>query len=196
MAAAALLAVAVLLAGCADPAPNAEDAVGTPGEETAVPLPAVVSERDGPSWAGELGQAVRIDWHDPATGDLLSEEVAVLAVRRVANPYDDGGPDEFGDGYGPYEWKYGIKVRLTSLDARAARRPVAYQFLQLSDGRRTEDGVSGLAEARGPDPSQPGKSSVGWLYQWAEQGFRPTEVLLPVGVWQVTWSLGAAPQPD
>ena len=99
-------------------------------------------------------------------------------MKRLPNPDDAGGPDEFGDGYGPYEWKYGIKVRLTSLDGRAARQPVAYQFLQLSDGRDSEDGVSGLGRPGGPDPSRPGRSSVGWLHQWAEQGFTPTRVTL------------------
>ena len=110
-------------------------------------------------------------------------------MKRLPNPDDDGGPDEFGDGYGPYEWKYGIKVRLTSLDGRAPAGRVAYQFLQLSDGRDSEDGVSGLGRPGGPDPSQPGRSSVGWLYQWAEQGFTPTRVTLPVGPWRATWSL-------
>jgi len=107
----------------------------------------------------------------------------------MPDPDDDGGPDEFGDGYGPYEWKYGIKVRLTSLDPRIARHPTAYLFLQLSDGRDSEDGVSGLGRHGGPDPSRPGVDSIGWLYQWAEQGFTPTQVTLPVGVWNATWSL-------
>jgi hypothetical protein len=119
----------------------------------------------------------------------VSEQVAVLAVRCLPNPDDDAGPDEFGDAYGPYEWKYGIKVRLTSLDERAARQPTAYQFLQLRDGPDSEDGVAGLGRPGGPDPSRPGESSVGWLYQWAERGFTPTRVTLPVGSWRATWSL-------
>ena len=148
----------------------------------------MISDRDGPSWSGELGDTVQIDWYDQTTGETVSEQVAVLAVRRLPSP-DDGSPAEYGGGYGPYEWKYGIKVRLTSLDARSARQPLAYQFLQLRDGRDSEDGVAGLGRPGGPDPSRPGKSSVGWLYQWAEQGFTPTQVTLPVGSWRATWSL-------
>jgi hypothetical protein len=149
----------------------------------------VISDRYGPSWRGELGETVQIDWYDQTTGQALSEQVAVLAVKRLPNPDDDAGPDEFGDAYGPYEWKYGIKVRLTSLDERTARQPTAYQFLQLGDGPDSEDGVAGLGRPGGPDPSRPGESSVGWLYQWAERGFTPTRVTLPVGSWRATWSL-------
>lgn len=188
-----LCAAAALLAGCTDPA---RDSSGSSPADTPAPGIVTVSDRDGPSWEGELGDEIRIDRYDLGTGKMMSEQVAVLAVKRVPNPYDDGGPDEFGDGYGPYEWKYGIKVRLTSLDERSARRPASYQFLQLSDGRHTEDGISGLGRARGPDPSRPRRSSVGWLYQWAEMGFQPTEVVLPIGIWQATWHLGPAPHAD
>ena len=149
----------------------------------------IISDRAGPSWKGRLGETVQVDWYDQRRGETHSEQITVLAVKRLPNPDDDGGPDEFGDGYGPYEWKYGIKVRLTSLDERSARRPAAYQFIQLSDGRDSEDGVSGLGRPGGPDPSRPGRSSVGWLHQWAEQGFTPTQVTLSVGAWSATWSL-------
>ena len=30
---------------------------------------------------------------------------------------------------------------------------------------------------------------MGWLYQWAEEGFTPTKVTLPVGGWRAAWSL-------
>ena len=125
----------------------------------------MISDRDGPSWRGELGRERRstVDWYDQTTGTTVSERVAVLRVKRVPAAADAG----------PYDWRYGIKVRLTSLDERAARRPVAYQFLQLSDGRDSEDGVSGLGDAGGPDLSRAGQASVGWLYQWAEEGFTP-----------------------
>jgi hypothetical protein len=192
-AAAAFLVVAALLAGCAG---RAEEPTSTSPAATAAPDIAVISDRDGPSWNGRPGETVQIDWYDRTTGETVSEQVAVLGVRRFPNPDDDAGPDEFGDAYGPYEWRYGIRVRLTSLDGRAARYPTAYQFLQLSDGRDTEDGVSGLGEPGGPDPSLTGKSSAGWLYQYAEQGFAPTEVVLPVGAWRATWSLGSAAQDD
>ena len=148
----------------------------------------IISDRDGPSWSGRLGDTVQVDWYDQTSGQTHSEQIAVLAVKRLPNPDDDGGPSEFGDGYGAYEWKYGIKVRLTSLDASTARTPIAYQFLSLSDGVYSEDGVTGLGSGRGPDPSRVGRSSVGWLYQWADEGFRPTEVLMPIGAWQARWS--------
>jgi hypothetical protein len=134
----------------------------------------VISDRDGPSWRGNVGDTVQVDWYDQATGTTSSEQVTVLRVRRVPAPEDAG----------PYDWRYGIRVRLTSLHDRAARRPVAYQFLQLGDGRDSKDGVSGLGEAGGPDPSRPGEESVGWLYQWAEEGFTPTRVTLPAGPWR------------
>ncbi len=193
---AALLSVAaLLLAGCGGSAPSAAGspaappAAGPSASASASARPAVViSDREGPSWSGELGETVQIDWYDQTTGKAVSEQVAVLEVRRLPSP-DDGSPTEYGGGYGPYEWKYGIKVRLTSLDARTARQPLAYQFLQLRDGRDSEDGVAGLGRPGGPDPSRPGRSSVGWLYQWAEQGFTPTQVTLPVGSWRATWSL-------
>ena len=184
---------ALLLTGCGGSGPSDAGSSAAPAaasrSASASARPAsVISDRYGPSWSGELGDTVQIDWFDQATGDAVSELVAVLAVKRLPSP-DDGSPAEYGGGYGPYEWKYGIKVRLTSLDARSARQPIAYQFLQLRDGRDSEDGVAGLGRPGGPDPSRPGKSSVGWLYQWAEQGFTPTKVTLPVGSWRATWSL-------
>ena len=183
----ALATAAALLVGCGGHAQA--PAAQTPAARAPHPPAAVVSDRDGPSWKGRLGETVRVDWYDQRRGETHSELVAVLAVKRLPNPDDDDGPDEFGDDYGPYEWKYGIKVRLTSLDEQSARRPAAYQFIQLTDGRDSEDGVSGLGRAGGPDPSRPGRSSVGWLYQWAEQGFKPTHVTLPVGARSATWSL-------
>ena len=90
---------------------------------------------------------------------------------------------------GPYDWKHGIRVRLTSLDKAAARRPTAYRFLRLSDGRDWEDGVSGIGTLRGPDPSRVDRSSSGWLDKWAEDGFTPTEAVLPFGPWRARWSL-------
>ena len=129
-----------------------------------------------------------MEWYDQESGETHGELVAVLAVKRLRTP-DDDAPEEFGDGHGPYEWKYGVKVRLTSLDEATARNPVACQFLQLSDGVRIESGVAGLGEAGGPDPSRAGESSTGWLTVRTEQGFAPTEVLLPIGAWQATWSL-------
>lgn len=194
----ALLLVALgLLPGCGTEAtsPGADAAAVTPAPSLAAgaqgrgePV-ATISDRHGPSWSGRLGDAVKVDWFDQTTGETHSERIAVLAVQRLPNPDDDGGPEEFGDGYGAYEWKYGIKVRLTSLDAATARTPVAYQFLSLSDGTYSEDGVGGLRERGGPDPSRAGRSSVGWLYQWADEGFTPTEVLMPIGAWQARWSL-------
>jgi hypothetical protein len=198
---AALVATAALLVGCGG---SAQSAAQTPGSETAASLPqasvdartsaaprpvVVISDRHGPSWRGVLGDAVQIDWYDQTTGKTTSELVAVLAVRRLPDPDDDGGPDEFGDSYGPYEWKYGIKVRLTSLDSRSAKQPLAYQFLQLSDGRTAVDGVSGLGLPGGPDPDEPGESSAGWLHQRADQGFKPTRVTMQIGAWRATWAL-------
>lgn len=191
------LAAAALFVGCGGqteaPAGQASDGPAPGGQSPAAgsaPRPAaIISDRAGPSWKGRLGESVQVDWYDQRSGETHSEQVAVLAVKRLLNPDDDGGPDEFGDSYGPYEWKYGIKVRLTSLDEHSARRPAAYQFIQLSDGRDSEDGVSGLGRPGGPDPSRPGRSSVGWLHQWAEQGFTPTQVTLSVGAWSATWSL-------
>jgi hypothetical protein len=178
-----------LLAGCggrtaasgAEPPASQRPAVvspptGSPAAAVAVPT---ISDRDGPSWRGGLGDTVEIDWYDQARGVTAGERIAVLAVRRVAAPDDSG----------PYDWKYGIKVRLTSLDETTARDPIAYQFLRLTRGSDWEDGIAGLGKGGGPDPSTVGRPSVGWLYQWAEEGFRPTEVVVPVGAWQATWSL-------
>ena len=188
-----LTAPVLLLAGCGESASSAtRSSVARPssgeGARASAPRVVVISDRDGPSWRGELGDTVQVDWYDQTTGEPVSERIAVLAVRRLPSP-DDGGPDEYGGGYGPYEWKYGLKVRLTSLDARSAHQPLAYQFLQLSDGRMCEDGVSGLGLPGGPDPSHPGRSSVGWLRQWTEQDFTPTQVIMQVGAWRAVWSL-------
>jgi hypothetical protein len=177
-------AAAGLLAGCGDQAAGPAGPTQPPSSRLLPPPPGsppavVISDRDGPSWRGELGDAVQVDWYDQTTGTTVSERVAVLRVKRVPAAADAG----------PYDWRYGIKVRLTSLDERSARRPVAWQFLQLRDGRDSEDGVSGLGEAGGPDPSRAGQASVGWLYQWAEEGFTPTRVMLSVGPWRATWSL-------
>ena len=157
-------------------APPMTGASAAPAAPVAVPA---ISDRDGPSWRGSLGETVEIDWYDQTRGVTAGERIAVLAVRRVDAPDDSG----------PYDWKYGIKVRLTSLDETTARDPVAYQFLRLTRGSDWEDGISGLRKGGGPDPSTVGRPSVGWLYQWAEEGFRPTEVVLPVGAWHARWSL-------
>jgi hypothetical protein len=157
---------------------------------TTVPaVAATISDRGGPSHDVPLGDTVQVDWYDQSLGRTHGELVAVLAVRRFPNPDDDGGPIEVGDDYGPYEWRYGIKVRLTSLDGHTARAPLAYQFLQLSDGARRETGVGGIGAPGGPDPSRADRSSVGWLYQYADQGFVPTEVVMPIGSWRIRWSL-------
>lgn len=195
------LAAAAALAGCGGqaastpPSPPATSpagpaAAGSPGATaSAAPrVTATVSDREGPSWTGRLGDTVRVNWYDQASGEAHGELVTVLAVKRLRSPEDDA-PNEFGDDYGPYEWKYGVKVRLTSLDDVTARAPVAYQFLQLSDGMHRESGVAGLGAGGGPDPSRPGKGSTGWLTLRAERGFEPTEVVLPVGSWQATWAL-------
>ena len=194
-----VLAAAGLLAGCGNPAstrgasggdalqqPSAAPSAGSRDLPIAV---ATISDRGGPSWNGRLGDTVQVDWYDQTSGETHSERVAVLAVKRLPNPEGDNAPNEFGDFIGPYEWKYGIKVRLTSLDESTARSPIAYQFLQLSDGVYTKDSPSGLGEAGGPDPSRVGKSSVGWLSMLVEKGFEPTKVVMPVSVWHATWSL-------
>jgi len=196
-AAALVLSAAGLLIGCGShattsggdsPAATRRPSASSAAQRTNE-IAATISDRDGPSWSGRLGDTVQVDWYDQASGETLREQIAVLAVKRLPNPDDDGGPDEFGDDYGAYEWKYGIKVRLASLDAETARTPMAYQFLSMSDGTYSEDGVAGLGATKGPDPSHVGESSTGWLYQWADEGFTPTEILLPIGAWQARWSL-------
>jgi hypothetical protein len=194
-----VLAAAGLLAGCANPE-STQGASGGDGvlQPSATPnaasrdLPAAaatISDRGGPSWSGRLGDTVQVDWYDQASDQTHSERVTVLAVRRLPNPEGDNAPNEFGDFIGPYEWKYGIKVRLTSLDRSTARTPIAYQFLQLSDGVYLKDSPFGLGEAGGPDPSRVGKSSVGWLSMLVERGFEPTRVVMPISAWHATWSL-------
>ena len=145
---------------------------------------ATVSDRYGPSWSGRLGDTVQIDWTDE-NGGTYSERVAVLAVKRLVDRGGDGG----NEGYVAYKRHYAIKVRLTSLDARAARWPQAYQMLQLSDGAGEEGGVWGLGEKHGPDPGRVGRSSVGWLHQRAQQGFEPTEVVIHLLDSTITWCL-------
>lgn len=145
---------------------------------------ATVSDRHGPSWSGQLGDTVQIDWTDEH-GETYSERIAVLAVKRLTDRGGDGG----NEGHVAYAREYAIQVRLTSLDARAARWPAAYQLLQLSDGVREEGGVWGLGEDQGPDPRRVGRSSVGWLHQRAQQGFVPTQVVMHVGAWTITWRL-------
>lgn len=182
---------AVLPAGCGGRPTDASTAgpsASPAAASSASPTPAVISDRQGPSWRGPLGAAVRVEWYDQDSGETHGELVTVVAVKRFPSA-DDDAPDEFGDGHGPYEWKYGIKVRLTSLDEVTARDPLACRSLQLSDGVRIESGVAGLGDAGGPDPSQVGVSSTGWLTLRVEEGFAPTEVLLPVGSWQATWAL-------
>lgn len=190
------LSAAALLAGCSGAAPAvtpSRSETAPSGAAGARPVAgrdvAVVSDRDGPSWSGRLGETVQVDWYDQTSGETHGERIAVLAVRRIPDPAHEGAPNEFGDDYGPYEWLYGIKVRLTSLDDAAARTPVAYQFLELSAGARRHTGIFGLGTRRGPDPSRVGRSSVGWLYQRTEEGFVPTAVVMPVGPWLVRWSL-------
>ncbi len=143
-----------------------------------------ISDRYGPSWSGRLGDTVQIDWTDE-TGGTYSERIAVLAVKRLADRGGDGG----NEGYVAYKRHYAIKVRLTSLDPRAARRPQAYQLLQLSDGVSEEGGVWGLGGEHGPDPSHVGRSSVGWLHQRAQKGFEPTEVVIRLPGSTITWCL-------
>jgi hypothetical protein len=127
---------------------------------------------------------VQIDWTDE-TGGTCSERIAVLAVKRLADRGGDGG----NEGYVAYKRHYAIKVRLTSLDARAARWPAAYQLLQLSDGVHEEGGVWGLGEEHGPDPSHVGRSSVGWLHQRAQKGFEPNQVVIRLPGSSITWRL-------
>ena len=192
-----MISVAALLAGCGSQAATSDADASTGTQETsASPVAqgrnegvATLSDRYGPSWRGHLGDTVQVDWFDQTSGETHSERIAVLSVKRLPNPGGNNVPNEFGDDVGPYEWKYALKVRLTSLDASAAQSPAAYQFLELSDGEHVVDGVAGLGKRGGPDPSHVGTSSVGWLYQWAEEGFAPTEVLMPIGAWQARWSL-------
>ncbi len=151
----------------------------------AVPAPvATISDRYGPSWSGRLGDSVQIDWTDDS-GGTYSERVAVLAVKRLADRGGDGG----NEGYVAYKRHYAIKVRLTSIDERAARWPQAYQLLQLSDGMSEEGGVWGLGEEHGPDPSHVGRSSVGWLHQRAQQGFEPKQVVIHLPGSTIKWRL-------
>jgi hypothetical protein len=178
-----------LLSGCGDDVSSStQAAVASPSAartHAAVPDPvATISDRYGPSWTGRLGDTVQIDWAGE-TGATSSERIAVLAVKRLADRTGDGG----NEGYVAYKRHYAIKVRLTSLDARAARRPAAYQLLQLSDGSSEEGGVWGLGEKHGPDPSQVGRSSVGWLHQRAQQGFAPTQVVIQLPGATITWRL-------
>ena len=190
-------AAVVLLAGCAIRATSSGTQVPSGAQRTsAAPLAqgrgrpaAVISDRSGPSWSGRLGDTVQVDWYDQTSGKTHSERVAVLAVKRLPNPDGDNTPSESGDSIGPYEWKYGVKVRLTSLDKSTARSPIAYQFLQLSDGTYTTDSPWGIGEAGGPDPSRVGKSSVGWLSMRVERGFAPAKVVMPISAWHATWSL-------
>ena len=166
--------------GSSGPAPAASPAA-THDVPSSVPT---VSDRSGPSWSGGLGDTVQIDWTDE-TGGASSERIAVLAVKRLADRGGDGG----NEGYVAYAQHYAIKVRLTSLDARAARWPQAWQLLQLSDGVREEGGVWGLGEEHGPDSSQVGRSSVGWLHQRAQQGFAPTQVVIHLTGSSIRWRL-------
>ncbi len=184
------LAAAAVLSACGGEAPSSPQA--TPAARSsatatpaAVPSPVTtVSDRYGPSWSGRLGDTVQIDWTDE-TGGTYSERVAVLGVKRRRDRGGDGGDE----GYVAYKRHYAIKVRLTSLDPRAAHRPQAYQLLQLSDGVREEGGVWGLGGEHGPDPSRVGRSSVGWLHQRAQQGFEPTEVVIHLTGATIRWHL-------
>ncbi|HET6496995.1 MAG TPA: hypothetical protein VFH61_16705 [Thermoleophilia bacterium] len=196
-AAAIVLTAAGLLVGCGsreavsgvaapDPSSQSQVAAGarlSPGANAQghdVPSPgATIADRGGPSWSGGLGDTVQVDWYVQSSGKTVSEQIAVLRVKRVA-PSQPGGP---------YDWRYGIKVRLTSLSKLTARVPAAYQFLSLSDGAHIENGISGIGIKGGPDPSRVGTSSVGWLYQNAEKGFEPTEIVLPISAWEARWSL-------
>jgi hypothetical protein len=54
---------------------------------------------------------------------------------------------------------------------------------------RVEDGIAGLGDRGGPDPSRVGRSSVGRLNQRTEEGFRPTEVVMSVDLWRAVWSM-------
>lgn len=186
------LAAAVLLGGCGGDTPastqataESPSAAATPASPRLAPSPvATISDRYGPSWGGRLGDTVQIDWTDD-TGGTSSERVAVLAVKRLPDRTGDGG----NEGYVAYKREYAIKVRLTSLDARAARWPTAYQLLQLSDGVHEEGGVWGLGGKHGPDPSHVGRSSVGWLHQRAQEGFTPTRVVIHLTGSTLEWRL-------
>ena len=173
----------------ADVRPQTPQTSASPGAQGRHGPAVTISDRSGPSWSGRLGDAVQVDWFDQTTGTTHSERIAVLAIKRLPDPGGDDVPNEFGDDVGPYEWKYAIKVRLTSLDESTARSPAAYQFLELSDGVHVVDGVAGLGARGGPDPSHVGTGSVGWLSQMAEEGFAPTAVLMPIGAWRAKWSL-------
>ena len=59
----------------------------------------------------------------------------------------------------------------------------------MSDGTYTKDSPWGIREARGPDPSRVGTSSVGWLSMLVEKGFEPINVVKPIGAWRATWSV-------
>lgn len=196
-AAAIVLAAAGLLVGCgsreaasgtATPDPSSQSQVAPSARLSSsadaqghdVPSPvATIADRGGPSWSGGLGDTVQIDWYVQSSGKTVSEQITVLQVKRVAASQPGG----------PYDWRYGIKVRLTSLSRLTARVPTAYQFLSLSDGAHIEDGVSGIGTKGGPDPSRMGTKSIGWLYQNAEEGFEPTEIVLPISAWEARWSL-------
>ena len=153
------------------------------------PPAATISDRDGPSWSGRLGDTVQVDWYDQTSGKTLSERIAVLSVRRLPNPGGTTSPTSSVTPTAPTSGSTASRCALPAWLQRTARTPIAYQFLSLSDGSYSEDGVAGLGSRRGPDPSRVGKSSVGWLYQWTDDGFRPTEVLMPIGAWQARWSL-------
>jgi hypothetical protein len=175
------LAAAGLLVGCGTrAATSGTDTPGPTDSFSVLPHPvATIADRGGPSWSGELGDTVQIDWYMQSSGETISEQIVVLQVRRVADPEPSG----------PYDWRHGIKVRLTSLSEQTAQAPAAYQFLTLSDGAHTQDGVAGIGAKGGPDPSRMGRSSAGWLFQTAEEGFKPTMVVLEVSAWKATWSL-------
>lgn len=186
------LAGSGLLVACGGETPSSPQAgavvpsaAATRSSPRSTPSPvATISDRYGPSWSGRIGDTVQIDWMDES-GGAYSERVAVLAVKRLRDRGGDGG----NEGYIAYRRHYAIKVRLTSLDARAARWPAAHQLLQLSDGVSEEGGVWGLGEDGGPDPSQVGRSSVGWLHQRAQQGFVPTQVVIHLPGATVKWRL-------
>ena len=183
------LVAGALLSACGGNTSSTQAAVAArpsaAASHSAVPSPvATISDRYGPSWSGQLGDAVQIDWTDES-GGTYSERIAVLGVKRLRDRGGDGG----NEGYVAYQRHYAIKVRLTSLDTRAARRPQAYQLLQLSDGVSEEGGVWGLGESHGPHPSRVGRSSVGWLHQRAQRGFEPNQVLIHLPGSTVRWRL-------
>ena len=184
---AVLLAGGCLLVACGGGTASSGQAVAASPTAATQDVPSsvpTISDRYGPSWSGRLGDTVQIDWTDE-TGGTYSERIAVLAVKRLADRGGDGG----NEGYVAYKRHYAIKVRLTSLDPRAARWPQAYQLLQLSDGVSEEGGVWGLGEERGPDPSHVGRSSVGWLHQRAQKGFEPKQVVIHLPGSSITWRL-------